>query len=119
MVKRAKRRTLNTYLLALISLLGGAALSIQTGNWGWFSRSGSLLVIYGILLTSKQIIDHMQQLKQLQRCEQLSQRDWAKNDKTQLIKDYHELQWRDEAYGLYMLVAGTFIWGFGDLLGEI
>lgn len=118
-VKRAKRITFNTYLLAILTLLAGVGLSLQTGHWDWFSRSGSLLVIYGILLTSQQILDHIQQLKSLQRSVAASQRDWAHGDKSHLVNTHHEIQWRDEAYGLYMLVAGTFIWGFGDLIGEV
>ena len=118
-MKRARRTTLNTYLLATVTLLLGALLSLNTHNWQWFSRCGSLLVIYGIILTSHQIIEHMQELKLLQRQVSGSQRDWAPSDKKHLVKESHEHQWRDEKYGLFMLVAGTFIWGFGDLVGLI
>ncbi len=118
-MKHGKQVTLNAYIIAILTLIVGAIISLESNDWQWFSRSGSLLVINGIILTSRQIIEHIQQLKHLQRHAHQSLRDWAKGDKNHLIKEYHELQWRDEKYGLYMLIAGTFIWGFGDLVGYI
>lgn len=112
----AKTITIKSYIIALLIVIVGIVLSVELNDWGWFSRSGALLVVNGIVLTSRQIFEHMQQLKQLQfdyQCN--SQRDWASRDKRGMFSDSKEIVWRNEKYGLYMLIAGTLIWGFGDL----
>ena len=98
----------------------GALVSVELDDWGWFSRSGSLVVINGIILTSQQIIQHIQSLGQYQQ-QRHSQfhKDWAHEEKHHLIHDDHENRWKSEKYGLYMLILGTLVWGFGDLIGGI
>ena len=73
-----------------------------------------------MLLTSNQIIQHIHSLNLQQRHPRmLSGRDFAQLDKQQFLHEDRELTWRSEKYGLYMLITGTLIWGFGDLLGII
>ena len=113
---KTRRFTVKAHLIALAILTSGAALSMKLDDWSWFSRAGALLVINGIILTSRQIIDHIQRLKLHQIPPQRhSKRDWASNDKYHLIHDDEKL-WQSEKHGLYMLITGTFVWGFGDLL---
>jgi len=110
------RFALNAYIVAGLIVALGVLISVRANDWSWFGRSGSLIVINGIVLTSRQIIEHIQQLKQLQaKCGSHSQRDWAQNEKQQLLRSHHETLWKNEKYGLYMLIVGTLIWGFGDL----
>ncbi len=117
---KALRFTINAYAVATCTLGLGIILSVRQGDWSWFSRSGSLVVINGIILTSRQILDHIQHLKQRQiRRESQFERDWAKEGKHHLIREDHEHLWKSEKYGLYMLISGTFIWGFGDLLNGL
>jgi len=98
----------------------GAFLSVELNDWDWFARSGSLVVINGIILTSHQIIQHMQNLSHYQRQKQSQfQKDWAHEEKHHFIRDDHENRWKSEKYGLYMLILGTLVWGFGDLLGSL
>jgi len=103
--------------IAVLTLLLGVLLSLSLGNWGWLSRSGSLVVVNGIILTSHQIIDHINRLKQHQSSRPLQfGRDWAGAEKRQLIHVLEGSVWQSEKYGLYMLIFGTLVWGFGDLL---
>jgi hypothetical protein len=110
------RFTLKAYTAALLTLLLGVLLSLELGDWGWFSRSGSLVVVNGIILTSHQVIEHMHQLGRERRRDSMVNRDWAVEENHHFIHDDHEVRWRSEQYGLYMLIVGTLVWGFGDLV---
>lgn len=118
---RGRTAALNAYLSAAITLSTGAFISVKTGDWTWFSRCGSLVVVIGILLTSSQVIDHMERLKQRYTAgESEFQRDWAIENKQQSLLDARlneEVTWMNEKSGFYMLIMGTLIWGFGDLPG--
>jgi ABC-type phosphate transport system permease subunit len=119
---KAKVFTLRAYSTAVVTLAVGVFLSIKLNDWSWFSRSGSLVVINGILLTSYQIIQHIQALSHYQyqrQRESQFQRDWANEEKHHFIRDDHESRWKSEKYGLYMLIMGTLVWGFGDLLNQL
>lgn len=107
---------IKAYAIALLTLLLGATLSVGLHDWTWLARSGSLVVINGIVLTSHQILDHINRLKLNQgRLPSQFGRDWAERDKRQFINESPEGVWRYEKYGLYMLIIGTLVWGFGDL----
>ncbi len=107
---------LQSYMVALITLLLGVGLSLELGDWEWLSRCGSLLVVNGIILTSHQILDHIQHLGRLQRGDATVNRDWGADARHHLLNDSDERRWRSEKYGLYILVVGTVVWGFGDVL---
>ena len=117
---KTRRFAVQAYAVALLTLMLGVALSLLLYDWTWFSRSGSLVVINGIILTSHQIIDHINRLK-LGQTPPITQfgRDWADREKHHLIHDPKEGVWQYEKYGLYMLIIGTLIWGFGDLLNYV
>ncbi|MGM0593968.1 MAG: hypothetical protein ACQETD_05460 [Pseudomonadota bacterium] len=111
---------IRAYSIALLTLAAGIGLSIYLSDWQWFARTGSLVVINGIFLTSKQIIEHMQQLGRYQsRGSTPCDRDWASSDRHEFVHDSHELRWLSEKCGLYLLFLGTLVWGFGDLLGRV
>ena len=118
---RRKRNTLKAYTIASIILLAGSMISIQLNDWSWFSRCGSLVVVIGIILTSSQILDHIQLLKlrELNLSGDLN-RDWASEERKQSLLESRfseETTWSNERSGFLMLIAGTLIWGFGDLVG--
>lgn len=121
------------YLLAGVTVVAGAMISMFTGNWSWLARAGSLIVVIGIVLTSTQVLENASRLRQrrsqwenqLSRSWQgevgntnPSMHDWA-GDMRALSRSRHreEDTWEYERSGVYMLVAGTLLWGFGDLLG--
>ncbi len=113
---RTSNFAIKAYIVAVLTLFLGVVLSLNLHDWSWFARSGSLVVINGIILTSHQIIEHMGRLKQRQaKWESQFNHDWAEDDKYRLI--HREAQILvSEKYGLYMLILGTLVWGFGDLL---
>jgi hypothetical protein len=106
-------------MAALLTLLLGVVLSLELDDWGWFARSGALVVVNGIILTSHQVIEHMRQLGREQRRDAMVNRDWAAEEKHHLLHDDHEGHWRTETCGLYLLIIGTLVWGFGDLLNQL
>lgn len=110
--------SLKAYSMAMLTLAAGIGVSIHFQDWSWFSRSGSLIVVNGIILTSHQIIEHIHNLNRYQRERQVNH-DWAAADKFFILHEDHENRWMSEKHGLYMLVAGTLIWGFGDLLNYL
>lgn len=124
-ITRLSLQTLVAYALAWICLIAGAWAGYYLADWSWLSRSGSLVVIIGIVLTSQQILQHMeylhhQQLHGLGDRQNLSTRDWASGgDKRDLLdrRFSREVIWRKEAHGFYLLIIGTGVWGFGDLIG--
>lgn len=119
-------RNLTAWTLTACSLGAGFAASLASGDWSWFSRSGAAVVAVGIVLTSHQILDHNRRLIDHQRRESANihhgvpTQDWAgENSIRRLIRARSEQEdlWRSEFSGFHMLVGGTLIWGFGDLLG--
>jgi len=49
-------------------------------------------------------------------------RDWAKEERQQTLNDsrfHEEITWTNERSGLLMLITGTLIWGFGDLIEKL
>lgn len=129
---RRRGRVRLSYVVALTAFGGGAWISAITGDWGWFSRSGSLVVAVGILLTSTQILEHDRRMRRrrlrlearLRRDSEKpavdsvppSSRDWARDADSDAASD-DESTWLREHDGLHLLIAGTLVWGFGDLLG--
>ena len=119
--QRVNLSTRNALLLSFISVLFGGWYSLSTHDWSWFARSGSVVVIIGILLTSSQIIENSRRLKKRRHYnEDNFHRDFA-NDYPAPSSKHHQIYeediWVSGLHGLYLLVAGTLIWGFGDLLG--
>ncbi len=121
-----KHVTLSTgkaLLLSLSVFICGILLSIQRDDWTWFARSGSIIVVIGIFLTSSQIIENSRRLKiRRYRHRQNFNRDYAEDIKRASLERSRSLDediWENGLRGLYLLVIGTLIWGFGDLAGYL
>ncbi|MET0085710.1 MAG: hypothetical protein ABW082_04300 [Sedimenticola sp.] len=123
---RIMGQTLTAYVVSVLVLLLGISLGYLTGDWYWLSRAGSLIVVIGLILTSQQIFNHLESLRQQQLgnhsdSSHRSTHDWAKDvDKRGLLdrRYSNEVIWHKEAHGFYLLTLGTLVWGFGDLLGR-
>jgi ABC-type phosphate transport system permease subunit len=118
-----KHKTLKAYAIAGVILTSGCMVSLSQNDWSWFSRCGSLVVIIGIILTSSQIFEHIQimKLRQLNLSSALN-RDWAQEDRQQTLHESRfneDIAWTNERSGLLMLITGTLIWGFGDLIEKL
>ena len=111
------------YLSALFVFIFGVYLSLKTSDWSWFSRSGSLVVVLGIILTSTQIIENSKRLKQRQLSwEAKFTHDWATKLESKVFPNLRANDtdiWASGRCGLLLLINGTLVWGFGDLLGYL
>lgn len=110
-------------LLSLTALFVGVWFSIDLNNWEWFARSGSMVVVIGIVLTSSQIIENSRNLKaRRSHHEQNFNRDFADDMKRRSLDRSRSLDediWENGLRGFYLLVIGTLVWGFGDLAGAV
>ncbi len=115
--------TRKALLFSVIVIAGGIWFSLKLADWSWFSRSGSLIVVVGILLTSSQVIENSRKLKMRRSHHDHNfNRDFAGDIKKQALERSRSLDediWKNGLRGLYLLVLGTLIWGFGDLLGAL
>lgn len=113
--------TKKALFLSLIVSAFSIWLSLRLQDWTWFARSGSLIVIIGIFLTSTQIIENSRRLHtRKQHHENNFSRDYAsdiKNNTLENSRHRDEDVWESGLKGLYLLIVGTIIWGYGDLLG--
>ena len=108
---------LKTYALTLPVFAAGILASAETHDWGWFARSGAAVVAIGVFLTSREILEHNRRLRA-----GVWGRDWADEGSIrQLVRSRHREEdlWETKFHGLYILIAGTLVWGFGDLLGPL
>lgn len=121
--KSLKIQTFVIYLAAIVISISSLYLSHQIGDWQWFSRAGSIIVVLGIYLTSSQIIENSRRLRfryPHAHKEGNFQRDWAKNKHVHILgcdKVNEEETWVMGKCGFNLLIIGTLIWGFGDLIG--
>jgi len=106
----------------------GILASAEASDWSWFARSGAAVVAIGIFLTSREILEHNRRARERRsrwearlhgaRCGQ----DWADEDSIRrLAQSRHREEdlWETKFHGLHVLVAGTLVWGFGDLIGPL
>ncbi len=115
--------TSNALLLSMLVLTAGILLSIEQDDWTWFARSGSMIVVIGIFLTSSQVIENSRRLRSRRNHhEQSFHRDFAGDIKRGTLDRSRSLDediWENGLRGFYLLVVGTLVWGFGDLAGVI
>ena len=112
--------TKKALLLSFIVSATSVWLSLHFRDWTWFARSGSLIVVIGIFLTSTQIIENSHRLHLRRRHHENNfGRDFAGDSKNRSLEDsrhHDEDIWESGLRGLYLLITGTIIWGYGDLL---
>lgn len=105
--------TTNWFLFLLAALLVGGSLllSLYTGAWHWFQRSGALTVSIGAVLSTRRPLRLM--LESLIGDEGPNGR--YKASKLPPFSDPAEL--RTCLCGFALVAMGTLIWAYGDLIG--
>lgn len=115
--------TRKAMVLSIAVFAFGIWLSIEHDDWSWFARSGSMVVVIGIFLTSSQIIENSRRLRMRRAHHELNfTRDFAEDIKRGTLKRSRSLDediWENGLRGFYLLVAGTLVWGFGDLVAYL
>ena len=118
---RALRRVVAWFAAAsVLSMAAGVWLSVATGDWMWFARSGAILTALGLVLASRKVLIARADLVAL--LQEMEQADGTQ--RTARLESFKRLQ-RDldrqvvEKAGFAILVIGTLVWGFGDLIGRL
>jgi len=97
-------------LVAGIWLVGWVFVSVHRTDWRWFARSGSVEGIIGAVLVSRSIL-------------RLSSAERVRIRRMNVVETFTEEERADQErdaiavqIGVVLLVAGTLIWAYGDLL---
>ena len=100
----------NTWFICFIAiavLIGNYVASIITNEAHWFQRSGSVVVLLGVLIVARRIIrlgdNHQDE-------------DWNLPDDSPEGKRVLLDQRSEYIIGPIIAVIGTIVWGYGDLL---
>ena len=121
-MKRVRKWLIGNYvrsvILAFVVLIGAIGGSIWKNDWQYLQRSGSILVIIGGFLSARKYL--RSNLLEIVDSETNINGGTAAKTNNEL-RDERELEDDIVAakWGVGVLVAGTLIWGFGDLFGNI
>lgn len=113
-------------IAALIVFFAGVVPSMLSGEWVWFGRSGSLLTAFGIMITFMDLTgvldrwhgDLSERIDNKLATLDLSNVSQEKLDKKEEVKGriFEGMQARFRRIEMFVLLFGTIIWGYGDLL---
>jgi len=98
--------------ILLISLI----VSIKSKNFKWLQRSGSIVTIFGTLLLLRVTITANFEQEFIKRTNYAF---WASDKESKERKEQEKDIKKEidlERFGLAMVLVGTVIWGYGDLL---
>jgi hypothetical protein len=120
--KNAMRKLLTNICLVaslgLVIVIVSFAVSVCSGQWHWFSRSGSILTVAAVILTVRPII--RLGLRGLLEAQSVIDGGHATPTPEEIeAENQQKLDAKSSLIGLFLLVIGAVIWGYGELLGGL
>ena len=92
----------------------GIAASLAAGEWHWFSRSGAVVVLVGVLISARKCVrigfEGLYQDVTAIDCGPSLQASEPESTSKERGQDIRAAQ-----RGIWVAVVGTLMWGFGDL----
>jgi hypothetical protein len=128
------------YVANISLIIAGVALSFSFRNWEWFERFGSFIVIVGIGFAWADLVGKFNLIEKsvyeilaLERSNSERSkttgpissalkkiRENEITEQTEELKELFELlRYRLRTFEAVTLILGTFIWGFGRVLGNL
>lgn len=110
----------SSLLLSLCTIVVGVSLSVSlwSGAWHWFARSGAIATLAGVVLSVRPLI-RMGLLGWVRHQNKIDG-GGAGPTPEELEADRQQLlDARAARLGALLAVAGTLVWAYGDLLGEL
>jgi hypothetical protein len=108
-------------MIALFAMISSLVTSVRYNDWQWFGRSGSIITLCGAVLSVRRLIRFGP--RQMVINENTIEGGEYDNPKAQRrYKEQERQQFLDHVaatVGLVLLVFGSLIWGYGDLLGKL
>ncbi|MCP1338052.1 hypothetical protein NJR55_00470 [Idiomarina sp. M1R2S28] len=98
----------------------GVLPSVFTCDWSWFSRSGSIIVVYGVYivwLDYKGKIDSDLTLLKSAVNKKFGEKAEELHDIMDTMRSNNRLLY--DRVEFILLASGTVIWGYGDLVGKM
>jgi len=101
-----------TFLLstAVLWIISWLFVSLKTDNWGWFPRSGAVIVIIGAILSFRNVF-------RLAKDERIAIRNMN------IVEHFTDTELADQerdsfatVIGSILMVFGTVVWAYGDLI---
>lgn len=120
----------NTAILVFLIIVAALLSSIHVGSWDYFERSGSLIVIVGIYLAWRDITGKLDSVNrfQAQKFRGLKPKGIINSAmhpatsedafQADVEKSIEILKKRVRNLEAIVLATGTFIWGYGSVLGN-
>ena len=99
-------QTIILLVIAFVSVGASLIISIVTGDWAWFSRSGSIMTFSAIMLSMIPVI------------REAGVRSSGSAIPTHSGED-QTINRNSISWGFGLLAVGTIVWGYGDLLGNL
>lgn len=111
-------KILTSSIIIIVSF--GVLPSYWVNDWEWFSRGGALLVVYGIYIIWRDIKGKIHSDLDLLDSAASEKSGEKSAEFTDLVKEIQKKNKRLYAtIELLILVAGTIIWAYGDLINEL
>ena len=108
-------------MIALIAMIYSLVTSVRSGDWQWFTRSGSIVTLCGAVLSVRRLVRFGPKQMAINEStidggmwgDSRAERRYKEEERQRLL-DYVAANW-----GLVLLISGTLIWGYGDLLCKL